>query len=258
MRVLVALCIFIWTTNAQNEDAGTLLQSILDVDRSLAEEIKKDISLASQKEKQLRDEFAKSLNNSVQRIKDVLGQRVDKLRDIEEGYKAEELAQKQQATMEWETLMNGINSTKALLQEEREREMDQQKQILRRAWDEAKVKLDEIQSRLNDSADVKKERRKEMLLSMRSTMDEIRAIMNQEEAARKQQQQQRRAEFENRLNQIKSDIMARKDDLDAREQEIRDKYAELTQKQAELKESIQARFSFLKYLYEKDSFRTRC
>ncbi|EYC34039.1 hypothetical protein Y032_0001g212 [Ancylostoma ceylanicum] len=270
MRRIVTLCIlFSWTAiSLQTEDATSLIQSILDVDRALAQEIKNDISQAKEKEDQLRNEFAKNLNDSVQRLKNALGERLTKLRDIEQAYKAEEYVQKQNAMNEWNNLVKGINETKAALEEEKEKEVqqekenirqlldqlklayqkrkeeraaekEQEKEQIRQAWQKAKEKFDQIQTKLNDSVNAKNERRKEMLENMRSTLGEIRAIISQEKAARDQQKQQRRDEYEDKINQIKSNVGALKDDLDAREEELRVKYAEFKQKQNEFKETVQ-------------------
>ncbi|EPB70598.1 hypothetical protein ANCCEY_10321 [Ancylostoma ceylanicum] len=245
MRRIVTLCIlFSWTAiSLQTEDATSLIQSILDVDRALAQEIKNDISQAKEKEDQLRNEFAKNLNDSVQRLKNALGERLTKLRDIEQAYKAEEYVQKQNAMNEWNNLVKGINETKAALEEEKEKEVQQEKEVIclynirqlldqlklayqkrkeeraaekeqekeqiRQAWQKAKEKFDQIQTKLNDSVNAKNERRKEMLENMRSTLGEIRAIISQEKAARDQQKQQRRDEYEDKINQIKSNVGVR-------------------------------------------------
>ncbi|KAK6766402.1 hypothetical protein RB195_025983 [Necator americanus] len=270
MRIAVTFCILAAciVTSSQNEDATSLIESLLDVDRALANEIKKDISQAKEKQEVLRDEFAKNLNDSVQRLKDALGERLDKLREIEQAYNLQDSEEKKKSLNEWKNLLKGINETKVALEEEKEREMEQkkedirnllnqlkmayekrkeekaaekekEKEQLRQAWQKAKEKLNQIQGKLNDSANAKEERRKEMLESMRSTLEEIKAILGQEKAARDQQRQQRHDAYENKVNQIKSDISSRKDDLDAREEELREKYAEYKQKQTELEESVQ-------------------
>ncbi|KAL6722850.1 hypothetical protein Aduo_017932 [Ancylostoma duodenale] len=270
MRIIVTLCILSsWTAiSLQTEDATSLIQSILDVDRALAQEIQNDISQAKEKQDQLRNEFAQNLNNSVQRLKNALGERLTKLRDIEQAYKAEEYVQKQNALNEWNNLLQGINETKAALEEEKEKEMQQEKQSIRellnqlkmayqkrkeqkaaekqqekeqirQAWQKAKDKFDQIQAKLNDSVNAQSARRKEMLENMRSTLGEIRTIINQEKAASEQQKQQRRDEYEDKINQIKSNVGALKDDLDAREEELRVKYAEFKQKQNEFKATVQ-------------------
>lgn len=268
MRFVAALIFFTVAIFARCEDATDIVQSILDVDRALADEIKSDLLQAKEKKDQLKSEISKELKNSVQQLKDALTGKLEQLHEIEQAYKAQDYSDKKQALNEWKAFVQGLNETKAAWKnrkaekmeqikkekdellnqlraayekrkEEKAAEKEREKEQLRQAWQRATAKLQEIQEKLNDSSNLHKERREEMMEAMRATLEEIKAVVSREKAARDQKRQERHEKYEDVLNQVKSDLSARKDDLDALEDELKEKYALFKEKQSELKDMVQ-------------------
>ncbi|KAK5982230.1 hypothetical protein GCK32_011271, partial [Trichostrongylus colubriformis] len=238
MRTITLLLLFgVWSspTLAQANDATSIIESILDVDRNLADEIKNDLVEARNRKNDLKSRISDNLKNSAQQLKGALSEKLNELREIEENYKKQKYADRKRAIDEWKGFVESVNKTKQSWEAEKTNKVEEQKQKirdllnqlqqayeenkeqkaqekekekeqLRQAWEKAMEKYRDIQDKLNYSSNAQKEREREVRERMRSTLDEIKAVIQQQKAARDKQRQQRRNEYENRIGQIKNDI----------------------------------------------------
>ncbi|PIO77581.1 hypothetical protein TELCIR_00288 [Teladorsagia circumcincta] len=126
---LLFFAILLATTLAQADDATSIIQSVLNVDRALEEEIKSDLAEARDKKGQLKNQISDYVKNTAQQLKDALSGKLDKLREIEEAYKAQEYTDKKQAMEEWKNLVHGINQTKAAWEVAKETKIQEEKQV---------------------------------------------------------------------------------------------------------------------------------
>lgn len=266
--ILSIVTVFSTETLEENGDITALIQSVLNVDRALEEEIKGDILRAKKQQKQISDELLSSLNKSGNTLKDALSEQFSKLQDYQQTYKAKVRSRKQEILAEWKAIVDEITNARVAWETQEEIEAEKQKEDIHKlldqlkmasekrreqkaveeeekkeqykeTWQKVKTKLDEFQLKLTDAVNATKEARKEMVESMRSTLFEIKTILEEQKINRDKMMQQRRDKYQSALNQVKSDIIAQKDDLDALEEELNQKYAQLKQKQRTLKHTIQ-------------------
>lgn len=260
--ILSIVTVFSTETLEENGDITALIQSVLNVDRALEEEIKGDILRAKKQQKQISDELLSSLNKSVNTLKDALSEQFSKLQDYQQTYKAKVRSRKQEILAEWKAIVDEITNARVAWETQEEIEAEKQKEDIHKlldqlkmasekrreqkaveeeekkeqykeTWQKVKTKLDEFQLKLTDAVNATKEARKEMVESMRSTLFEIKTILEEQKINRDKMMQQRRDKYQSALNQ------AQKDDLDALEEELNQKYAQLKQKQRTLKHTIQ-------------------
>ncbi|VDM61054.1 unnamed protein product [Angiostrongylus costaricensis] len=232
--ILSIATVFSTETLEQNGDITALIQSMLNVDRALEEEIKDDILRAKKQQNQISDELLSGLNKSVNTLKDALSEQFSKLQDYQQAYKAKVRSRKQEILAEWKAIVDEITNARVAWEAQEEVEAEKEKEDIHKlldqlrmanekrreqkvvekeekkeeAWQKVKTKLDELQLKLTDAVNATKEARKEMVESMRSTLFEIKTILEEQKRNRDQMMQERRNKYQSALNQVKSGIIS--------------------------------------------------
>ncbi|VDL76547.1 unnamed protein product [Nippostrongylus brasiliensis] len=129
MEALFLLAFMIPTAISQNHGSSALIESLMDVDHALTNEIKSDIEQMRQKNDQLKKEFSSDFRNSIDRLRDALVGKVDELRETEQIYKAEDQNERMKVLSEWKNLIQNINATKAAWNEAKRNEVEQKEQV---------------------------------------------------------------------------------------------------------------------------------
>ncbi|KAK6040837.1 hypothetical protein COOONC_21658 [Cooperia oncophora] len=170
MRTIASLFFFsllLGATFAKADDATSIIESILNVDRALEEEIKSDIAEAKDKKAQLKNQISDYVRNSAQQLKDALSDKVDKLREIDEQFRQawqkvldkykdiqwrlndSSNASKERRREKLESMRATLNEMKAIITQQKE-ERDQKRQERR---DEYENRVNQIKNDLKVSRD---------------------------------------------------------------------------------------------------------